>query len=128
MTPVLHICYTPRYNLLTPLLNPLLHLCYTLVIHLSHPCYTCVTRLLLICYTFATSFYTYVLTLLHLCYTAVTLIVKILMHPYSVAFCHIQFSYHGIFVQDCTHAPNATMTFKTVQHSCMCCAMHNYTV
>ena len=95
MTPALHICYT--------FVTPLLHPCYTFITHLLHVRYTFVTPILYTCYT---PCYTFVTPLLNICstrfthllhpllrlrYTIVTLIITILMHSYSVAFCSVAF-------------------------------------
>ena len=81
---ILYMRYTPCYTYVIPLL----HLCYTFVtplLNICHaPCYTFVTPLLNIC----NSRFTHLLhPLLRLRYTVVTLIITILMHSYSVAFC-----------------------------------------
>ena len=85
--PLLHISYT------------FFHICNTFITLLSHHLYTFVTLLLHLCFTLITLL---VHPLLHICntrftrllhpllqlrYTVVTLIITILMHSYSVAFC-----------------------------------------
>ena len=91
VTPALHICYT--------FVTHLLHICYSFVIPLLNichiPCYIFVKPLLHICNTR----FTHLLhPLLRLRYTVVTLIITILMHSYSVAFCPVFVLWH--FVRD----------------------------
>ena len=73
VTPALHICYTLVLHNCYPFVTPLLNFYYTFVTPLLHICNTRFSRLLH--------------PVLHLRYTVVTLIITILMHSYSVAFC-----------------------------------------
>ena len=89
-------CYTflTLFHICNTFVTPALHICYTLT-YLLHHYYTFVTPLLHVCNT---RFSRLLHPVLHICYTVVTLIITILMHSYSVAFCPVFVLWHFVRV------------------------------